>query len=879
MITDDRIIKVNIEEEMKSSYIDYSMSVIVARALPDVRDGFKPVHRRILYGMMGLGLTHDKPTRKSARIVGDVLGKYHPHGDSSVYGALVRMAQKWNMRYPLVDGQGNFGSMDGDSAAAMRYTEARLTVEGEAMMMDLEKETVDMDRNFDNTLDEPRVMPTRIPNFLVNGASGIAVGMATNVPTHNLGEVIDGCVAYIDNPDINIEELMHYVKAPDFPTGGYIMGMQGVKSAYETGRGRVMMRAKTDIEAGPQHDSIIVSELPYGLNKEELVKNISQLAVEKRIEGISNVNDESDKEGMRIVIDVKRDFNANVVLNKLFKMTALQTSFAVNCIALVHGRPKLLTLKDCIKYFVEHRHDVVVRRTQYDLRKAQERAHILEGLIIASDNIDEVVRLIRASKNPQAAMEALMERFSLDEVQAKAIVDMRLSQLTNMQQEKLHDEYNEIERKIAYYEQILSDDELCHKVMKDELIEVKEKYGDERRTEICLSSTEFNPEDFYADDEVVITLSHLGYIKRTPLAEFKAQTRGGVGSKGGSTRDSDFIEYIYPATMHNTMLFFTAKGRCYWLKVYELPEGAKNSKGRAIQNMLNIEPDDSINACLHIRKLADAEFCKTHFVLFCTKEGVIKKTCLSEYSRPRVNGVNAINIREEDRVVSVVLTNGTDEIVIANRNGRAIRFNEEVVRPMGRTATGVRGIRLDEDGQDEVVGMICINDPENETVMVVSENGYGKRSAVADYRVTNRGGKGVKTLDITERTGPVIAIKAVTDDNDLMIINKSGIAIRMKLSEVRVQGRATQGVRLINLEKRNDVISSVCKVPTEEEEETMVEQEETITGNDVVIAENEVTVEETQETVATETREGFGGLISDNWEEMETGFSTNNDEK
>ncbi len=879
MITDDRIIKVNIEEEMKSSYIDYSMSVIVARALPDVRDGFKPVHRRILYGMMGLGLTHDKPTRKSARIVGDVLGKYHPHGDSSVYGALVRMAQKWNMRYPLVDGQGNFGSMDGDSAAAMRYTEARLTVEGEAMMMDLEKETVDMDRNFDNTLDEPRVMPTRIPNFLVNGASGIAVGMATNVPTHNLGEVIDGCVAYIDNPDITIEELMHYVKAPDFPTGGYIMGMQGVKSAYETGRGRVMMRAKTDIEAGPQHDSIIVSELPYGLNKEELVKNISQLAVEKRIEGISNVNDESDKEGMRIVIDVKRDFNANVVLNKLFKMTALQTSFAVNCIALVHGRPKLLTLKDCIKYFVEHRHDVVVRRTQYDLRKAQERAHILEGLIIASDNIDEVVRLIRASKNPQAAMEALMERFSLDEVQAKAIVDMRLSQLTNMQQEKLHDEYNEIERKIAYYEQILSDDELCHKVMKDELIEVKEKYGDERRTEICLSSTEFNPEDFYADDEVVITLSHLGYIKRTPLAEFKAQTRGGVGSKGGSTRDSDFIEYIYPATMHNTMLFFTAKGRCYWLKVYELPEGAKNSKGRAIQNMLNIEPDDSINACLHIRKLADAEFCKTHFVLFCTKEGVIKKTCLSEYSRPRVNGVNAINIREEDRVVSVVLTNGTDEIVIANRNGRAIRFNEEVVRPMGRTATGVRGIRLDEDGQDEVVGMICINDPENETVMVVSENGYGKRSAVADYRVTNRGGKGVKTLDITERTGPVIAIKAVTDDNDLMIINKSGIAIRMKLSEVRVQGRATQGVRLINLEKRNDVISSVCKVPTEEEEETMVEQEEAITGNDVVIAENEVTVEETQETVATGTREGFGGLISDNWEEMETGFSTNNDEK
>lgn len=823
---DDRIIKVNIEEEMKASYIDYSMSVIVARALPDVRDGFKPVHRRILYGMLGLGITHDKPTRKSARIVGDVLGKYHPHGDFSVYGALVRMAQPWNMRYTLVEGQGNFGSMDGDSAAAMRYTEARLSVEGEAMMQDLDKETVDMDRNFDNTLDEPKVMPTRIPNFLVNGASGIAVGMATNVPTHNLREVIDACVAYIDNPEVTIDELMQYVKAPDFPTGGYIMGMQGVRSAYETGRGRVMMRAKTDIESGPQHDSIIVSELPYGLNKEELVKNIGQLAAEKRIEGISNVNDESDKEGMRIVIDVKRDFNANVVLNKLFKMTALQTSFAVNCIALVHGRPKLLTLKDCIKYFVEHRHDVVIRRTRFELRKAQERAHILEGLIIASDNIDEVVRIIRASRNPQAAIEGLMERFELDEIQAKAIVDMRLAQLTNIQQTKLHEEYEEIERKIAFYEQVLSDDGLCHQVMKEELIEVKEKYGDERRTEILLSSTEFNPEDFYADDEVVITISHLGYIKRTPLAEFRAQNRGGVGSKGGSTRDSDFIEYIYPATMHNTMLFFTAKGRCYWLKVYEIPEGTKSSKGRAIQNMLNIEPDDSINACLHIRKLADAEFCKSHYVIFCTKEGIIKKTCLSEYSRPRVNGVNAITIREEDRVVSVVLTNGTDEIIIANRNGRAIRFNENTVRAMGRTATGVRGIRLDEDGKDEVVGMICINDPENETVMVVSEEGYGKRSAVADYRVTNRGGKGVKTLDITEKTGAVIAIKAVTDNDDLMIINKSGIAIRLRLAEVRVQGRATQGVSLINLEKRNDVISSVCRVPTEEAEESDEQIEE-----------------------------------------------------
>ncbi len=820
MVADeDRIIKVNIEEEMKSSYIDYSMSVIVARALPDVRDGFKPVHRRILFGMMGLGITHDKPTRKSARIVGDVLGKYHPHGDSSVYGALVRMAQDWSMRYPLVDGQGNFGSMDGDSAAAMRYTEARLSLVGEAMMQDIEKETVDMARNFDNTLDEPTVMPTRIPNFLVNGASGIAVGMATNVPTHNLGEVIDGCVAYIDNPDITVEELMQYVKAPDFPTGGYIMGMQGVKSAYETGRGRVVMRACTEIESGEQHDTIVVTEIPYGVNKAELIKNIAELVNEKRIDGISNVNDESDREGMRIVVDVKRDANANVVLNKLFKMTAMQTSFAVNCIALVHGRPRLLTLKDCIKNFVEHRHDVVIRRTRYDLRKAQERAHILEGLIIASDNIDEVVRIIRASRTPQAAIEGLMARFGLDDVQAKAIVDMRLAQLTNIQQEKLHQEYDELEKKIAYYEQILSDDDLCRKVMKDELTEVKEKYGDPRRTEIRLSSEEFNPEDFYADDEVVITISHLGYIKRTSVAEFRAQGRGGVGSKGGSTRDSDFIEYIYPATMHNTMLFFTAKGRCFWLKVYEIPEGTKTSKGRAIQNMLNIEPDDSINACLHIRKLADADFCKSHYVIFCTKEGIIKKTSLADYSRPRANGVNAINIREDDRVVSVVLTNGEDELMIANRNGRAIRFNENAVRAMGRTATGVRGIRLDEDRPDEVVGMICVHDPERETVLVVSEKGLGKRSAVTDYRETNRGGKGVKTLNVTDKTGSVVAIKTVTEEEDLMIINKSGITIRLKVADVSMQGRATQGNRLINLGKRNDVISSVCLVSTETDEE------------------------------------------------------------
>ena len=819
MVDEDRIIKVNIEEEMKNSYRDYSMSVIVARALPDVRDGFKPVHRRILYGMMELGVTHDKPTRKSARIVGDVMGKYHPHGDSSIYGALVRLAQDWNMRYPLVFGQGNFGSMDGDSPAAMRYTEARLSRVGEAMMTDLEKETVDMDMNFENRLPEPTVMPTRIPNFLVNGASGIAVGMATNVPTHNLGEVIDGCVALIDNPDITIPELMEYVKAPDFPTGGYIIGMQGVKSAYETGRGRIVMRARTEIETHELHDSIVVTEIPYGVNKAELIRYIAELVNEKKIEGISNVNDESDREQkVRIVIDIKRDANANVVLNKLLKMTQLQTTFAVNCIGLVHGRPRTLTLKDCISTFVEHRRDVVTRRTIFDLRKAKERAHILEGLIIASDNIDEVVHIIRASKNPQAACDALKERFSLDDLQAKAIVDMRLAQLTNIQQDKLHEEYEELQRRIAYYEQILADDKLRDKVIKDELQEVKEKYGDERRTEICLSSEEFNPEDFFADDEVVITISHLGYIKRTPLAEFKAQGRGGVGSKGGATREQDFIEYIYPATVHNTMLFFTAKGRCFWLKVYEIPEGNKNSKGRAIQNMLNIEPGDSINACLHIRKLADAEFCESHYVMFCTKEGIIKKTCLKEYSRPRANGVNAITIREEDRVVSVALTNGTDEIVMANRNGRAIRFNESTVRTMGRTATGVRGMRLDEDGQDEVIGMVAVNNPETESILVVSEKGYGKRSMIADYRVTNRSGKGVKTLSLTDKTGPVVAIKCVTDDDDLMIINKSGVAIRLKLSEVRVMGRATQGVRLINLEKRGDIISSVCQVPTEEEE-------------------------------------------------------------
>ena len=824
MIDSDRIIKVNIEEEMKSSYIDYSMSVIVARALPDVRDGFKPVHRRILYGMMGLHNTHDKPTKKSARIVGEVLGKYHPHGDSSVYGALVRMAQDWSMRYTLVNGQGNFGSMDGDSAAAMRYTEARLSLVGEAMMQDLDKETVDMTKNFDDTLDEPTVMPTRIPNFLINGASGIAVGMATNVPTHNLTEVIDGCVAYIENPDIDIEGLMQYIKAPDFPTGGYIMGMQGVKSAYETGRGRIIMRAKTEIESDDLHDKIIVTEIPYGVNKAELIKSIAELVNEKKITGISNINDETDKEGVRIVIDIKRDENANVVLNKLFKMTALQSSFSVNCIALVHGRPKLLTLKDCIKYFIEHRHDVVIRRTQHDLREAQERAHILEGLIIASDHIDEVIQIIKGSRTPQNAIENLMNRFSLDDKQAKAIVEMRLSQLTGLVQEKLHAEYAELEKKIAYYEQILTDDDLCMNLIKDELLEIKNKFGDARKSEIKLSAEEFNPEDFYPDDEVVITISHLGYIKRTPLAEFHAQSRGGIGSKGGTTRESDFIEYIYPATMHNTMLFFTAKGRCYWMKVYEIAEGTKNSKGRAIQNMLNIDRDDSINACLHIKKLNDPEFCNSHYVIFCTKKGVIKKTCLSEYSRPRVNGVNAITIREDDKVISVCLSNGSDEIIIANKNGRAIRFNEDAVRTMGRTATGVRGMLLD-DEEDESIGMICVHNINEESVMVVSEQGFGKRSKIEDYRKTNRGGKGVKTMSITEKTGKLVAIKSVTDENDLMIINKSGITIRLRVADVRVMGRATQGVKLINLEKRNDSISSVCEVLTDKEDQDPISTE------------------------------------------------------
>ncbi len=825
-IDQDRILKVNIEEEMKSSYIDYSMSVIVARALPDVRDGFKPVHRRILYGMLGIGNKSTSPYKKCARVVGEVLGKYHPHGDSSVYGALVRMGQNWNMRYMLVDGQGNFGSVDGDSPAAMRYTECRLSKMGEHIMDDLDKDTVDMTNNFDDTLVEPTVMPTKIPNLLVNGANGIAVGMATNIPTHNLGEVIDGCCAYIDNPDIDTDGLMQYIKAPDFPTGAYIYGLQGVKTAYETGRGRIVIRAKSEIESGDTHDKIVVTEIPYGVNKADLVANIAELVKEGKLVGISNVNDESGRQGMRIVVDVKRDANANVILNKLYKMTQMQSSFSVNCIALVKGRPRLLSLKDCVHYFVEHRHDVTIRRTKFDQKKARERAHILKGLIIACDNIDEVVHIIRASKTPSQAQRNLEERFDLDEIQSKAIVDMRLSQLTGLRVDQLHAEYEELEKRIAYLQSILDDPELCKKVMKDELLEVKEKYDDPRRTEIKPYEHEFNAEDFYPNDPVVITMSHLGYIKRTPLSEFREQARGGVGSKGARTREQDFTEDIYPATMHQTMLFFTRKGRCYWLKCYEIPEGDKNFKGRAIQNMLNIESDDSVNAMLRLRGLNDEEFVNSHYVVFATKNGTVKKTCLEAYSRPRTNGVIAINIAEDDEVVDVRLTNGHNELIMANRNGRAVRFDEESIRTMGRAATGVRGMRLDGD-DDQVVGMIVVNDATTETVMVVSENGYGKRSQVEDYRKTNRGGKGVKTFSITDKTGKLVAIKNVTDKNDLMIINKSGIAIRLAVSDCRVMGRATQGVRLINLTKKNDVIASVCKVMSSELEEKVAEEQAT----------------------------------------------------
>lgn len=831
-IDQDRILKINIEEEMKSSYIDYSMSVIVARALPDVRDGFKPVHRRILYGMEGLGNTSDKPYKKCARVVGEVLGKYHPHGDSSVYGALVRMGQNWNMRYLLVDGQGNFGSVDGDSPAAMRYTECRLSKMGEHIMDDIDKDTVDMVNNFDDTLKEPSVMPTKVPNLLVNGGNGIAVGMATNIPTHNLNEVIDGCCAYIDNPDIDTEGLMQYIPAPDFPTGAYIYGLQGVKEAYETGRGRIVIRAKAEIESDEKDDKIVVTEIPYGVNKQQLIEYIAELVKEGKLDGISNVNDETGRQGMRIVVDVKKDANARVILNKLFKMTALQSSFSVNCIALVPSkhdhsqlRPKLLTLKECIGYFIEHRHEVTIRRTKFDLKKAQERAHILEGLIIACDNIDEVVHIIRNSKTPAEAQANLEQRFELDSLQSKAIVDMRLSQLTGLRMDQLHQEYNELMEQIEYLQKILDDPELCKKVMKDELQEVKEKFGDERRTRIIPDEHEFNAEDFYPNDPVVITVSHLGYIKRTPLANFREQSRGGVGSKGAHTRDNDFIEYIYPSTMHQTMLFFTKKGRCYWLKCYDIPEGDKTSKGRAIQNLLDIEPGDAVNAFLRLRghRLDDEEFVNSHYVVFATKNGIVKKTCLKQYSNPRSKGVIAINILEGDEVVDVRLTNGKNELILADRNGRAVRFDESNVRAMGRNSTGVTGMRIDND-DDAVVGMIVVNNAETETVMVVSENGYGKRSMVEDYRKTNRGTRGVKTLNITEKTGRLVAIKNVTDENDLMIINKSGITLRLPVQEIRVIGRTAQGVHLINLTKKNDSIASVCKVMSSELEATVEEQ-------------------------------------------------------
>ena len=837
---EDRVIKINIEDEMKSAYIDYSMSVIVSRALPDVRDGFKPVHRRILFGMSELGNTSDKPHKKSARIVGEVLGKYHPHGDSSVYNAMVRLAQEWSMRYTLVDGQGNMGSVDGDSPAAMRYTEARMNKLGEEMLRDIDKETVDFQFNFDDTLQEPTVLPTRIPNLLINGASGIAVGMATNMAPHNLTEVINGIIAYIDDKEIDTEGLMHYIKAPDFPTGGYIYGYKGVIDAFETGRGRIVMRGKAEIESGKNHDKIIISEIPYLVNKAELIKHIADLVGEKRIEGISNVNDESDRQGMRIVVDVKRDANANVVLNKLYKLTAMQSSFSVNNIALVNGRPEMLNLKRMIELFVEHRHDVVVRRTKYELRKAEERAHILQGLIIASDNIDEVIAIIRGSSTPQEAIQRLIERFELSDIQARAIVEMRLRQLTGLEQDKLHAEFEEIQRLIAHLNDVLNNEELRMQIIKEELIEVRDKFGDQRRSEIIFASEEMNPEDFYSDDEMIITISHFGYIKRTPLTEFRTQNRGGVGAKGSQTRDEDFVEYIYPATNHNYMLFFTQKGKCYWLRVYEIPEGTKTSKGRAIQNLLNIDSDDSITAFVRVLTLDDEEYINSNYLVFGTQLGIVKKTLLEAYSRPRQNGVIAIGLRDDDQVISVRLTDGKKDIIMANRNGRAIRFNEEDVRPMGRTATGVKGMTLDEDGEDYVIGMICMDPDSKDTILVVSEQGYGKRTMLNDedgepvYRITYRGGKGVKTLNITEKTGKLVAIKSVTDDNDLMIINKSGITIRVKISDIRTMGRATQGVRLINLEKRNDEIASVCKVNSEEE----IDEVETVLPEDVDSEEN-----------------------------------------
>ncbi len=842
----DRIIEINIDKEMRTSYIDYSMSVIVSRALPDVRDGFKPVHRRVLFGMEKLGNFSNAPYKKSARIVGDVLGKYHPHGDLSVYFAMVRLAQDWAMRYPLVDGQGNFGSIDGDSPAAMRYTEARLAKMGEEMMRDLDEDTVDFEPNFDNTLEEPVVLPTRFPNLLVNGASGIAVGMATNMPPHNLTESINGCLAMLENPDITIPELMHYIKAPDFPTGGIIYGYQGVKDAFETGRGRIVVRAKAEIETENDRDKIVVTEIPYNVNKRELIEAIARLVEEKRIDGISNINDESDRQGMRIVIDVKKDQNANVLLNKLYKMSELQSSFSVNNVCLVNGRPETVNLKQLIQHFLDHRHEVVIRRSKFELKKAQDRAHILEGLIIASDNIDEVVHIIRSSKTTDEARQRLGERFGLDEVQTRAIVEMRLRQLTNLEQGKLHDELDELMKTIAHLQEILSNPDVCRKVIEDELIEIRDKYGDERRTQIEYSGEEMNAEDFFPDDPMIITISHFGYIKRTPLTEYRTQNRGGVGAKGSDTRDQDFIEYVYEATNHNYMLFFTGLGRCYWLRVFEIPEGSKNSKGRAIQNLLNLGPENRIYAFIRATKLKDPEYNESHNIVFATKNGLVKKTRLSEYSRPRANGVIAINLREDDQLIGAILTEGDSEVILADRNGRAIRFNESTIRTMGRSATGVKGMTLS-SADDEIVGMICMRTSADDDVLVVSEQGMGKRSKLEDYRVTNRGGKGVKTMNITEKTGKLIAIKNVNDSNDLVIINKSGIMLRMKVSSLRVMGRNTQGVRLINLEKKNDEIASVCKVqsqPESEEAELATNQGESLDNSSEEIQNDNTTNEQ-----------------------------------
>jgi DNA gyrase subunit A len=830
----DRIIRIDIEDQMKSAYIDYSMSVIVSRALPDVRDGLKPVHRRVLYGMNEIGSNSDKPYKKSARIVGDVLGKYHPHGDSSVYNTMVRMAQPWSMRYLLVDGQGNYGSVDGDSPAAMRYTEARMSKLAEEMLQDIDKETVDFQLTYDDKSKEPTVLPTRIPNLLINGSSGIAVGMATNMPPHNLTECINAILAYIDaRGQVEVSDLMEHIKAPDFPTGASIYGYSGVRDAFETGRGRVVLRGKAEIELKDGREKIIVTEIPYLVNKAELIKHIADLVGDKRIEGVSNVNDESDREGMRIVVDIKKDGNSSVVLNKLYKLTALQSSFSVNNVALVNGRPRILNLKDLVRYFVDHRIDVVTRRTQYDLRKAEERAHILEGLIIASDNIDEVIAIIRSSQSPNEAIERLVERFGLTEIQSRAIVEMRLRQLTGLEQNKLHAEYEEVLKLIADLKDVLANEDHLMQIIKEEMVEVRNKYGDARKTDIIYSTEDFNPEDFYADDEMIITISHLGYIKRTPLAEFRSQNRGGVGAKGSETRDEDFVEYIYPANMHATMLLFTQKGRCYWLKVYDIPEGTKTSKGRAIQNLLNIEAGDRVNAFIRVKLLNDSDFVNSHYLLFCTKKGIIKKTLLEAYSRPRQNGVNAIVLHDDDEVIAVRMTNGDNEIIIASRKGRAVRFHEKTVRCMGRTAAGVKGMTLDAK-DDEVIGMIVMKDLEKETILVVSEQGYGKRSKIDDYRITNRGGKGVKTLNITDKTGALVGIKSVTGENDLMIINKSGIAIRLNVSDLNVIGRATQGVRLINLDKRNDEIASVCKVMPEPE----IEAEGGKNGEDREINEN-----------------------------------------